>query len=30
MCNTPEQFYEACIAGSVLGTLQAGIQISHS
>ena len=24
MCNTPEQFYEACIAGSVLGTLQAG------
>lgn len=24
MCNTPEEFYEACVAASILGTLQAG------
>ena len=24
MCNTPEEFYELCKAGSILGTLQAG------
>lgn len=24
MCNTPAEFFEACVAGSILGTLQAG------
>ena len=24
MCNTAEEFYEACEAGAILGTLQAG------